>query len=288
METINIDGTLFSVTKETLDALESGIITEELNHKLRKQKGEEYTYDYTRQIRLQKKVMDQITEGMLPEHLLPLVRTGKVPTEILQPLQAQKLIPKAEYLCKKNYISERDFHLIQSCTLTEALIPLLSRALLLDVADYLYSQNEISKQVLDGFHNGSISLNFVKVIRRHYRKMQYGQEISEKFHISYPSTQDDFNTPFYENLGDPNNTIEGILARQQITKVLDEAMSWLSFDEQELISDIYETNIKIKVLAQKYNVDERTIRYRRDAILKKLRFILETLMHVDYESLYLE
>lgn len=205
MEKINIDGTLFSVTKETIDALSNGIITEELNHKLRKQKGEEYTYDYIRQIRLQKKVMDQITEGILPEHLLPLVRTGKVPTEILQPLYTQKLIPKEEYLYKKKYISEKDFHLIQSTTLTENLIPLLSRALLLDVADYLYYQNEISKQVLDGFHNGSISLSFVKVIRRHYRKMQYGQEISEKFHLPYLSTQNNFNTPFYENIGDPDN-----------------------------------------------------------------------------------
>lgn len=275
----------FPITLETYDTLMTGDVPKELIQRIRTQCGEEVAMDFKRKVLLIYRIREQIHKGELPDHLLPIVTNGLPSTEILQKLYEHKLPSKAEQLYRKNLITSKELHVVQTSLLSEEILPALSRALYLNTAEYLCSQSEITKDMLKGFYDGSIDLFYIPIIRRHYRKMKYGDELSEKFHLQAVPTQEDYNTPFVENLSGNQLSLEDMLSQKQAFEKLHEALEWLTPEDQELLRLIYEEKIPITTIAVQRGVDEKTIRWHRNQLLKKLRWILESIHHITPDSI---
>ena len=172
----------YPIDPETARRLREGDIPSELKSRITAEQGSEFCFDFCRQRWLMKRILDQIEEKKQPGHLRPLIESGAVPSEILYKLYHHPLIAKAEKIYQGKLISDKVMDTVREKLLTEEILKPLSYALSVDTALYLYSQNEISQDILQG----SINPMFIRIIRRHYRYMTHQEEQQDKLSIHAP------------------------------------------------------------------------------------------------------
>lgn len=97
--------------------------------------------------------------------------------------------------------------------------------------------------------------------------------------------EESFAANVHNQIKDPSYQKHFNLDRYYAKISLEEAMEWLTDKEKELIRLLYYELLPLTVIARKYGVTEGTIRYRRDQILKRLRFILNDLMDIEADDL---
>ena len=232
-----------------------------------------------------KRILDQIEDKKQPGHLRPLIESGAVPSEILYKLYHHHLIAKAEKMYQGKLISDKVMDTVRETLLTEEILKPLSYAFSVDTALYLYSQNEISQDILQGVKDGSVDPMFIRIIRRHYRYMTHQEEQQDKHSIHALDKEGNPVNDLGEQLEDSSHTYDFDMDSFFARELLTEAMEWLTENEKELLRMIYYEHLPLTNIARQYHVTEGTIRYRRDQLLKRLRFILEDCMKLTSDDL---
>ncbi|MDO5408957.1 MAG: hypothetical protein Q4F21_00705 [Lachnospiraceae bacterium] len=273
-----IHKTKYLIDPETAELLKKGIVPEPLLKQITQTQGDEFCFEFRRKIRLIKRICDQIDAGEQPDSIRPLVESGEVPADILYKICHHKLLGKSERLLKAGLLTSDIVEVVRKHLLTKEIIPALSHAFLMDMARYLYEHKEINLATLKGAENGTIDPVYIQIIRRHYRHMTHMEEIQDK-HSAFKT--DGVTEPAAEDKG-----LDSRLLQESNLSALKEAMYWLSAEETHLICRIYMDEIPITRIALEYGVAESTIRYRRDRILKKLRFIFENVLHCEKVNLF--
>lgn len=284
-ESVRVGTVEYPIDSETAKRLREGEIPSELKSRITAEQGSEFCFDFCRQRRLMKRILDQIEEKTQPGHLRPLIESGVVPSEILYKLYHHHLIAKAEKMYQGKLISDKVMDTVREKLLTEEILKPLSYAFSVDTALYLYSQNEISQDILQGVKDGSVDPMFIRIIRRHYRYMTHQEEQQDKHSIHALDKEGNPVNDLGEQLEDSSHTYDFDMDSFFARELLTEAMEWLTENEKELLRLIYYEHLPLTNIARQYHVTEGTIRYRRDQLLKRLRFILEDCMKLTSDDL---
>lgn len=274
-----IEGIPYNIDQDTNIQLQNGMIRRSLQEEIIDRQGKDTCFDFCRQRRLMKQICDQIQEGKQPSDILPLIKSGLVSSEILFKIYHHKLIGKTEKLYSKNLISEDILTTVKKHLITPEVLPQLDKAILIETAQYLYKQKEISRELLNGTVDGSVQSKFIRTIRRYYRQLQNSIEIEQK-HTYCTYLNDDQYLPTAVYVSCPDSQIEKKMLAETTRNYLRKALAHLTADERSLIRRIYIDQIHLRPLAASTGVSEGTIRYRRDKILRKLRYILENDMNI--------
>jgi len=284
-ESVKVGTVEYPIDSETAKRLREGDIPSELKSRITAEQGSEFCFDFCRQRRLMKRILDQIEDKKQPGHLRPLIESGAVPSEILYKLYHHHLIAKAEKMYQGKLISDKVMDTVREKLLTEEILKPLSYAFSVDTALYLYSQNEISQDILQGVKDGSVDPMFIRIIRRHYRYMTHQEEQQDKHSIHALDKEGNPINDLGEQLEDSSHTYDFDMDSFFARELLTEAMEWLTENEKELLRLIYYEHLPLTNIARQYHVTEGTIRYRRDQLLKRLRFILEDCMKLTSDDL---
>ena len=284
-ESVRVGTVEYPIDSETAKRLREGEIPSELKSRITAEQGSEFCFDFCRQRRLMKRILDQIEEKTQPGHLRPLIESGDVPSEILYKLYHHHLIAKAEKMYQGKLISDKVMDTVREKLLTEEILKPLSYAFSVDTALYLYSQNEISQGILQGVKDGSIDPMFIRIIRRHYRYMTHQEEQQDKHSIHALDKEGNPINDLGEQLEDSSHTYDFDMNSFFARELLAEAMEWLTEKEKELLRMIYYEHLPLTNIARQYHVTEGTVRYRRNQLLKRLRFILEDCMKLTSDDL---
>ena len=284
-ESVRVGTVEYPIDSETAKRLREGEIPSELKSRITAEQGSEFCFDFCRQRRLMKRILDQIEEKTQPGHLRPLIESGVVPSEILYKLYHHHLIAKAEKMYQGKLISDKVMDTVREKLLTEEILKPLSYAFTVDTALYLYSRNEISQDILQGVKDGSVDPMFIRIIRRHYRYMTHQEEQQDKHSIHALDKEGNPINDLGEQLEDSSHTYDFDMDSFFARELLTEAMEWLTENEKELLRLIYYEHLPLTNIARQYHVTEGTIRYRRDQLLKRLRFILEDCMKLTSDDL---
>lgn len=276
---ILVHKTKYLIDSETASQLKNGIIPQSLQNRITQTQGKEFCFEFCRQRRLMKRICDQIDAGVQPESIRTLIESGNVPADILYKLYHHKLLGKAEKLRKENLLTDDIVETIREKVLTEEIVEPLSHAYLVEMAKYLYEHHEINMETFRGIKSRTIDPVYIQIIRRHYRHMTHMEELQEKHSV-----------PKVEGMPEPAAEDEGLesgLVQEANLTALKEALRWLNNEDATLIYRIYMDEIPLTKLASEYGVVESTIRYRRDRILAKLRFIFENVLHFPKDSFFI-
>lgn len=284
-ESVKVGTVEYPIDSETAKRLREGDIPSELKSRITAEQGSEFCFDFCRQRRLMKRILDQIEEKKQPGHLRPLIESGAVPSEILYKLYHHHLIAKAEKMYQGKLISDKVMDTVREKLLTEEILKPLSYAFTVDTALYLYSRNEISQDILQGVKDGSVDPMFIRIIRRHYRYMTHQEEQQDKHSIHALDKEGNPVNDLGEQLEDSSHTYDFDMNTFFVRELLAEAMEWLTEKEKELLRMIYYEHLPLTNIARQYHVTEGTVRYRRDQLLKRLRFILEDCMKLTSDDL---
>lgn len=284
-ESVKVGTVEYPIDSETAKRLREGDIPSELKSRITAEQGSEFCFDFCRQRRLMKRILDQIEDKKQPGHLRPLIESGAVPSEILYKLYHHHLIAKAEKMYQGKLISDKVMDTVREKLLTEEILKPLSYAFSVDTALYLYSRNEISQDILQGVKDGSVDPMFIRIIRRHYRYMTHQEEQQDKHSIHALDKEGNPVNDLGEQLEDSSHTYDFDMDSFFARELLTEAMEWLTENEKELLRMIYYEHLPLTNIARQYHVTEGTIRYRRDQLLKRLRFILEDCMKLTSDDL---
>ena len=284
-ESVKVGTVEYPIDSETAKRLREGEIPSELKSRITAEQGSEFCFDFCRQRRLMKRILDQIEDKKQPGHLRPLIESGAVPSEILYKLYHHHLIAKAEKMYQGKLISDKVMDTVREKLLTEEILKPLSYAFTVDTALYLYSRNEISQDILQGVKDGSVDPMFIRIIRRHYRYMTHQEEQQDKHSIHALDKEGNPVNDLGEQLEDSSHTYDFDMDSFFARELLTEAMEWLTENEKELLRLIYYEHLPLTNIARQYHVTEGTIRYRRDQLLKRLRFILEDCMKLTSDDL---
>ena len=284
-ESVKVGTVEYPIDPETAKRLKEGEIPSELKSRITAEQGSEFCFDFCRQRRLMKRILDQIEEKKQPGHLRPLIESGAVPSEILYKLYHHHLIAKAEKMYQGKLISDKVMDTVREKLLTEEILKPLSYAFTVDTALYLYSRNEISQDILQGVKDGSVDPMFIRIIRRHYRYMTHQEEQQDKHSIHALDREGNPINDLGEQLEDSSHTYDFDMNSFFARELLAEAMEWLTEKEKELLRMIYYEHLPLTNIARQYHVTEGTVRYRRDQLLKRLRFILEDCMKLTSDDL---
>ena len=284
-ESVKVGTVEYPIDSETAKRLREGDIPSELKSRITAEQGSEFCFDFCRQRRLMKRILDQIEEKKQPGHLRPLIESGAVPSEILYKLYHHHLIAKAEKIYQGKLISDKVMDTVREKLLTEEILKPLSYAFTVDTALYLYSRNEISQDILQGVKDGSVDPMFIRIIRRHYRYMTHQEEQQDKHSIHALDKEGNPINDLGEQLEDSSHTYDFDMDSFFARELLTEAMEWLTENEKELLRLIYYEHLPLTNIARQYHVTEGTVRYRRDQLLKRLRFILEDCMKLTSDDL---
>lgn len=286
-ESVKVGTVEYPIDSETAKRLREGDIPSELKSRITAEQGSEFCFDFCRQRRLMKRILDQIEEKKQPGHLRPLIESGAVPSEILYKLYHHHLIAKAEKMYQGKLISDKVMDTVREKLLTEEILKPLSYAFTVDTALYLYSRNEISQDILQGVKDGSVDPMFIRIIRRHYRYMTHQEEQQDKHSIHALDKEGNPVNDLGEQLEDSSHTYDFDMNTFFVRELLAEAMEWLTEKEKELLRMIYYEHLPLTNIARQYHVTEGTVRYRRDQLLKRLRFILEDCMKLTSDDLFM-
>ena len=284
-ESVRVGTVEYPIDSETAKRLREGEIPSELKSRITAEQGSEFCFDFCRQRRLMKRILDQIEEKTQPGHLRPLIESGAVPSEILYKLYHHHLIAKAEKMYQGKLISDKVMDTVREKLLTEEILKPLSYAFTVDTALYLYSRNEISQDILQGVKDGSVDPMFIRIIRRHYRYMTHQEEQQDKHSIHALDKEGNPVNDLGEQLEDSSHTYDFDMNSFFARELLAEAMEWLTEKEKELLRMIYYEHLPLTNIARQYHVTEGTVRYRRNQLLKRLRFILEDCMKLTSDDL---
>ena len=284
-ESVRVGTVEYPIDSETAKRLREGEIPSELKSRITAEQGSEFCFDFCRQRRLMKRILDQIEEKTQPGHLRPLIESGVVPSEILYKLYHHHLIAKAEKMYQGKLISDKVMDTVREKLLTEEILKPLSYAFTVDTALYLYSRNEISQDILQGVKDGSVDPMFIRIIRRHYRYMTHQEEQQDKHSIHALDKEENPVNDLGEQLEDSSHTYDFDMNSFFARELLAEAMEWLTEKEKELLRMIYYEHLPLTNIARQYHVTEGTVRYRRNQLLKRLRFILEDCMKLTSDDL---
>ena len=284
-ESVRVGTVEYPIDSETAKRLREGEIPSELKSRITAEQGSEFCFDFCRQRRLMKRILDQIEEKTQPGHLRPLIESGVVPSEILYKLYHHHLIAKAEKMYQGKLISDKVMDTVREKLLTEEILKPLSYAFTVDTALYLYSRNEISQDILQGVKDGSVDPMFIRIIRRHYRYMTRQEDQQDKHSIHALDKEGNPVNDLGEQLEDSSHTYDFDMNSFFSRELLAEAMEWLTEKEKELLRMIYYEHLPLTNIARQYHVTEGTVRYRRDQLLKRLRFILEDCMKLTSDDL---
>lgn len=284
-ESVRVGTVEYPIDSETAKRLREGEIPSELKSRITAEQGSEFCFDFCRQRRLMKRILDQIEEKTQPGHLRPLIESGVVPSEILYKLYHHHLIAKAEKMYQGKLISDKVMDTVREKLLTEEIHKPLSYAFTVDTALYLYSRNEISQDILQGVKDGSVDPMFIRIIRRHYRYMTHQEEQQDKHSIHALDKEENPVNDLGEQLEDSSHTYDFDMNSFFARELLAEAMEWLTEKEKELLRMIYYEHLPLTNIARQYHVTEGTVRYRRNQLLKRLRFILEDCMKLTSDDL---
>ena len=280
-----VDNIPYNISSQTEALLNQGIVPTELKKQISSLQGDDTCFDFCRQRRLMKRALDQINAGILPASLTDLISSGSVPSEILFKLVQQKLIGKAEKLHKKKLLSDDTLKVIHTQLLTPEILPELKRAFLSDTACYLYEKVEISREILNGFNDGTIEPKYLLVIRRSYRKLCYLSEV-ESEHSFHEHPDEKGHLFRYESISDSKTEPDSMLFSEQNRQYLMEALEWLSAEDYKLIHYIFFERISMRKIARMEGVSEGTIRYKKNMILGRLRTIFEEVMGLPYDAIF--
>lgn len=286
-ESVKVGTVEYPIDSETAKRLREGDIPSELKSRITAEQGSEFCFDFCRQRRLMKRILDQIEEKKQPGHLRPLIESGAVPSEILYKLYHHHLIAKAEKMYQGKLISDKVMDTVREKLLTEEILKPLSYAFTVDTALYLYSRNEISQDILQGVKDGSVDPMFIRIIRRHYRYMTHQEEQQDKHSIHALDKEGNPVNDLGEQLEDSSHTYDFDMNTFFVRGLLAEAMEWLTEKEKELLRMIYYEHLPLTNIARQCHVTEGTVRYRRDQLLKRLRFILEDCMKLTSDDLFM-
>lgn len=286
-ESVKVGTVEYPIDSETAKRLREGDIPSELKSRITAEQGSEFCFDFCRQRRLMKRILDQIEEKKQPGHLRPLIESGDVPSEILYKLYHHHLIAKAEKMYQGKLISDKVMDTVREKLLTEEILKPLSYAFTVDTALYLYSRNEISQDILQGVKDGSVDPMFIRIIRRHYRYMTHQEEQQDKHSIHALDKEGNPVSDLGEQLEDSSHTYDFDMNSFFARELLAEAMEWLTEKEKELLRMIYYEHLPLTNIARQCHVTEGTVRYRRDQLLKRLRFILEDCMKLTSDDLFM-
>lgn len=284
-ESVRVGTVEYPNDSETAKRLREGEIPSELKSRITAEQGSEFCFDFCRQRRLMKRILDQIEEKKQPGHLRPLIESGDVPSEILYKLYHHHLIAKAAKMYQGKLISDKVMDTVREKLLTEEILKTLSYAFSVDTALYLYSQNESSQGILQGVKDGSIDPMFIRIIRRHYRYMTHQEEQQDKHSIHALDKEGNPVNDLGEQLEDSSHTYDFDMNSFFSRELLAEAMEWLTEKEKELLRMISYEHLPLTNIARQYHVTEGTVRYRRNQLLKRLRFILEDCMKLTSDDL---
>ena len=270
---LTLDEATYPLTTNTYQSLRNGIIPKELRLRITQTQGEEHCWDFCRKCRLISKIRTQVQNGEQPEHILPLVESGLVSSELLFKLYHHNLKHKAEKLFSKHLISQEVLNTVRRSLLTEEILPELNHAILIETAHYLWEHGEITGDILQAVRKGEIDAQYIHIIRRYARQLKNLSE-TEQSHASYRFYDNDGNEIPIQAVAHPDATVDKALLTEIDHQYLVEALSWLSESERNLIQAIYMDQVQIIDLAKEMGVSEGTVRYRRNQTLAKLRMIL--------------
>ena len=234
-ESVRVGTVEYPIDSETAKRLREGEIPSELKSRITAEQGSEFCFDFCRQRRLMKRILDQIEEKTHPGHLRPLIESGVVPSEILYKLYHHHLIAKAEKMYQGKLISDKVMDTVREKLLTEEILKPLSYAFTVDTALYLYSRNEISQDILQGVKDGSVDPMFIRIIRRHYRYMTHQEEQQDKHSIHALDKEGNPINDLGEQLEDSSHTYDFDMNSFFARELLTEAMEWLTEKEKELL-----------------------------------------------------
>ena len=116
---------------------------------------------------------------------------------------------------------------------------------------------EVSREVYYAWYGGE-------------RQERYQKERQAKFGVSTFSGMGEEDSDVLEILPANGNTEEEVEKAEQL-QLLHTALQSLSEDERQLLDDIFFKEIPVSQIAKREGVYENSIRWRRDAALKKLR-----------------
>lgn len=275
----------YPIDRETALQLENGEIPDSLKERITARQGKEFCFEFCRQRRLMHRILEQIDEGKQPEHLRSVIQSGAVPPEILYKLYHGKLIGKVEKLYKSHLVTKEVLDTVREKLLTPEILPALSHAFLVDTALYLYSHHEITSEILQGVKDGTIDPVYIRIIRRHYRYMTHLEEQQDKHSLHGLDAEKSSVTNTSEQIRYPAPAYDFDLKDYYAKAVLAEAREWLTDSEKNLLDLIYYEHLPLTAIAARYAVTEGTIRYRRDQLLKRLRFILQNFMGIRLDDL---
>lgn len=287
LESVWVGAVEYPIDSDTAQLLKDGEISPELKARIKDAQGDDFCFEFCRQRRLMKRVLDQIEEGKQPEHLRSIVESGTVPPEILYKLYHNKLIGKVEKLHQGRLVSDEILAVVRDKLLTHEIIRPLSHAFLVDTAVYLHAHQEISTEILQGVKDGTIDPVYIRVIRRHYRYMTHQEELQEKHSIHALDKDKNPVANLSESVRGTVQTYDFDTDSYFAKKLLEEAVEWLTDSEKKLLKLIYFDNLPLTSIAAQHGVTEGTIRYHRGQLLKRLRFILLEFMKVNPDDLFL-
>lgn len=286
-ESVWIGTVEYPLDPDTARRLKDGEISPELKARIKDAQGDDFCFEFCRQRRLMKRILDQIREGKQPEHLRSIVESGTVPPEILYKLYHKKLIGKVEKLHQSRLVSDEILSIVRDKLLTHEIIQPLSHAFLVDTAVYLHAHQEISQEILKEVKDGTIDPVYIRVIRRHYRYMTHLEELQEKHSVHALDKDKNPVANLNASVQDTVQTYDFDTNSYFAKKLLEEAVGWLTDKEKKLLELIYFDTLPLTAIAAQYGVTEGTIRYHRDQLLKRLRFILLEFMKVNPDDLFL-
>lgn len=174
-----IEGMPYNIDQDTNIQLQNGMIPRSLQEEIIDRQGKDTCFDFCRQRRLMKRICDQIHEKKQPSAIQPLVKSGMVSSEILFKIYHHKLIGKTEKLYSKNLISEDILTTVKKHLITPEVLPQLDKAILIETAQYLYKQKEISRELLNGTVDGSVQSKFIRTIHRYYSSFRILLKLSK-------------------------------------------------------------------------------------------------------------
>lgn len=263
------EGDEYPITPEIKAQIEAGIVPVSLQETIILSQGEESRREFVRWCRYRRRILDQIAERDQPASIQPVIEDNIILSQILYKIYHHNLGGNAEKLYGRGLITKEVLETVQSEVITQEILAPLTHAVYVDIALYLFGEGEINQQTLEGVREGQIDPKMLRVIW-HYHHCLINAEASE----NRMKARDRINQT------SPESCVEQGLMAQYRKEHLDAALACLSPFERDLIMEIYFERTPMSTIAKRMGCNERTIRYHRDNILKKLKIIYQDVFRI--------
>lgn len=283
--TVSFEGTEYPITPDTAAALRSGTVPKSLLDEIHQNQGEESRREFLRWCRLRRRILDQIKQGEQPGNIRDVIEDYILISQILYKLYHHNLVQKAEKLHGRGLLSDAVLQTVREQLLTLEIVPPLTQAIQMDIALYLFQEEEINQETLDGFRNRTIDFKLIRTINYYHHSLIHAQqtEAEKSFPVRRRPDGSEYRS---EPLASDSDTVAQRLLDKQRNDHLQTALSWLTQKDRDLIQQIYFDHIPITELALQAGCNERNIRYHRDKALKKLRLIYQEVLCLPVDEIF--